>query len=455
MKSLLIFTASLVLMISTVFGQSKKLSLDDCINIALKSNPNIKINTNMNESAEEDVLGSYSGILPLVNITAQAGRYEAGISEDFRDLPVGFQINSVGDTLPVIERTLVTQPEFGVNFNSIGLSVSQNLFDGGEWWQAISYANSQKKSSDYNLNSVINQTVRSVHEQFFDLAKQEKLVEVRILAVQRSEDQLNKTQKMFELGSVAKVDVYRSKVNFGNDKIALYQQNNSLVLARHNLNLVMGRDPRTSIEIQTDLVLKPAYEDVDGIIAKSFKTNPTLKKYNEDFNASDIAVSRSHAALYPKLRAFFNYDRSNEELSRVYSGYDKNYNYSYGLNLSFNLFNGFQDKVRVQKNKLAARNAQEYFEDYKRTLKANLAQLVENYNAYLEITNLNKENLEAAKEEYRLAEERYRIGSGTSLEVREAQVNLTQAEQTLVAAQYNARIVQAQIEENLGSIHTQ
>jgi outer membrane protein TolC len=61
--------------------------------------------------------------------------------------------------------------------------------------------------------------------------------------------------------------------------------------------------------------------------------------------------------------------------------------------------------------------------------------------------------LEAAKEEFRLAEERYRIGSGTALEVREAQVNLTRAEETLVAAKYNARMTQAQLEQSMGIIY--
>lgn len=69
---------------------------------------------------------------------------------------------------------------------------------------------------------------------------------------------------------------------------------------------------------------------------------------------------------------------------------------------------------------------------------------VDNFNSYLDIIDINEDNLEAAQEEHRLASERYRIGSGTSLEVREAQVNLTRAEQTLVAAKYNARMSQAQ-----------
>lgn len=450
MKNSFIILVSFLIFCGNSFAQVEKLSLEDCINIALKANPNIKINSNLNESADEDVLGSYSGILPNIDLSANSGRAEAGDKTVEGDIPVGFDSTA---NQAVYVRGIYTQPGYISNFNSVNLRVSQNLFDGGEWWNAIKYAKSQKRSSDFNFTSVVNQTVRSVHERFFDLAKQQKLLEVRELAVKRSEDQLNKTQKMFELGSVAKVDVYRSKVNYGNDKISLLQQKNAVMTAKNNLNLVMGRDPHTPIAIETDLTLTPIYESVEEMHEESVKNNPVLKKYKEDFISADLNSSRSYASVYPSLAAFFNYSRSHEEFDRVYGEFDKNWNTSYGLSLSFNLFNGFQDKVRIQKSKLAARNAQESYEDYKRTLKANIAQLTDSYNAYLEIIQINEENLVAAKEEYRLAEERYRIGSGTALEVREAQVNLTQAEQTLVAAQYNARIVQAQIEENLGSIH--
>ena len=108
--------------------------------------------------------------------------------------------------------------------------------------------------------------------------------------------------------------------------------------------------------------------------------------------------------------------------------------------------------VNIQKSKLNERNSMINYEQTKRELSAAVLQLVDNYNSYLEIIEINEENLEASKEEFRLAEERYRIGSGTQLEVREAQVNLTRAEQTLVAAQYNARITQSQLEQSLGSI---
>jgi outer membrane protein TolC len=435
--------------LTSLVAQNPALSLEDCINIALKSNPSININRNLNLSAEEDVLSSYSGILPLLNLSANSGRYEAGKKETEGDNIVGFDSTTQQF---IYERGIISQPGYVTDFNQLSLSLNQNLVDGGEWWNAIKYAKSQKRSSDYNLESVINTVVQNVQERYFDLLKQQKLLEVNELAVQRSQDQLDKTQKMFELGAVAKVDVFRSKVNLGNDKIQMLLQKNALISAKNNLNLIMGRDPNAPISIKTEFSLKPAYGNLDELIETAWQNNPDLKRSEEDIYGYDLQVSRSYAALWPSLGAFFNYNRSNEFIERVYSGFDKNWTMNYGLGISVNLFNGFRDKTRIQKSKLAVRSAQEEFEELKRTTRGAIIQLIDNYNSYLQIIDINEDNLEAAKEEYRLAEERYRIGSGTALEVREAQVNLTRAEETLVAAQYNARITQAQLEQKLGII---
>lgn len=451
MKVLLLSLVMIIICISSGFAQSEVLTLDNCIEIALKNNSTIIRTLNNDASADEDVLGSYSGILPSVNLTASSGRVEAGARELEQDVPVG--VDPLDTTKVIYQRQVITQEGYITDFNNLGLNVRQNIFDGGEWWQAISQAKSMKRSSEYNLESVINSTVLSAQEAFFNLLKQMKLQEVNQLAVSRSQDNLNKTQKMFELGAVAKVDVYRSRVNLGNDKIQMLLQKNALLTAKQTLNLVMGRDPQTPFEIKPEFDLPAAFPGTEELFAQAMESSPELKKGAEDINGYDLTVSRSNAVLWPSLAAFFNYNRSNEGIERVYSGWDKNWNMNWGLSLSLNLFNGFSDKVRIQKNKLALRNSQETYEEEKRNLKSNLAQHVDNFNSYLEIIQINEENLEAAKEEFRLAEERYRIGSGTALEVREAQVNLTRAEQTLVAAKYSARMTQAQVEQALGIIN--
>ncbi|MCK4558882.1 MAG: TolC family protein [Calditrichia bacterium] len=449
MRVLSMSIALVVLLITGGFAQEEALSLQNCIEIALTKNPNLVRTLNLDESAGEDVTASYAGILPAINLDAYTGRYQWGEQEYEASVPVGR--DSSGNY--IYERRIRTDPADITNRNTFGVSVSQNIFDGGEWWQAISYAKSQKRASEYTVESMINSTVLSVQEAFFSLLKQQKLYEVNQIAVTRSEDNLNKTEKMFELGAVAKVDVYRSRVNLGNDKIQMLLQKNAVLTARQQLNLVMGRDPQTPLELKPEFDLPSAFPEVDELFNQAKEMNPDLKKGEEDVNSYDLMVSRSWAVIWPSLGAGFSYDRRNEGIERVYKGWDKNWSISWGVSLSWNLFNGFRDKVRIQQSKLALRNVQETYEETRRNLKSTIVQLVDNFNSYLEIIDINEDNLEAAQEEHRLASERYRIGSGTSLEVREAQVNLTRAEQTLVAAKYNARMSQAQLEQALGVIY--
>jgi outer membrane protein TolC len=449
MKLLISNIGLIILFVSGAFAQGDSLSLQNCIEIALTKNPNLIKTLNLDESAGEDVLGSYSGILPTINLSASTGRTEAGQREVQGDVPVGVD----ADSNVIYERRTILQSGYITNSNGFGLSLNQTLIDGGEWWQAIGYAKSQKRASEYNVESVINNTVLSVQDAFFNLLKQQNLLEVNQIAVTRSQDNLNKTEKMFELGAVAKVDVYRSRVNLGNDKIQLLLQKNAVLTGKQQLNLVMGRDPQTPLEILPEFELISAFPNVDELFSQAEEANPDLKRSEESVYSSDLTVSRSWAVVWPAIGAFFNYNRNNEFFDRVYGSWDKNWRISWGISLRWNIFNGFTDKVRIQKSKLAYRNALETYEETKRNLKSTVNRLVDNFNSYLEIIEINKDNLEAAQEEHRLAEERYRIGSGTSLEVREAQVNLTRAEQTLVAAKYNARMSQAQLEQALGVIY--
>ena len=58
----------LILFLSLIIGvsaQTTELSLEECIQIAFKGNSTIRINRNLNESYDNDVTGSYSGILHL------------------------------------------------------------------------------------------------------------------------------------------------------------------------------------------------------------------------------------------------------------------------------------------------------------------------------------------------------------------------------------------------------
>jgi outer membrane protein len=425
---------------------SQVLSLEDCINIALEKNSTLRVSRFSDEAANKDVLGSYSGILPTISVSANKGNRISGPAEYLGDVQV--DTNETGGA--IYDQRVITAPRTEREYNSASLSIDQNIFDGGIWWNKIRKAKTDKESSKFNLLGQLNDVVLQVQQAYFNLNKQIKLLEVYEVAVTRSQAQLDRTEKMYELGATAQLDVFQARVNLGNDRILLLQQKNTLDQAKKDLNLVMGQDPFTPLQISTDINLKTDIQDSEELIQIALENHPTIKQDEANIKSNGLSVSLAKGSYYPRLYGYVDYQRSNEDLSRVYKNYDKNYTVTYGVGLSLNIFKGFSDYVSVQKAKIAEKTAKENFEAYRRNLASEIEQYYADYKSYLDIIEINKQNLDAAKEEMRLAEERYQIGAGTALEVREAQVNLTRAEEILIAAQFNARIVLAQLENGLG-----
>ena len=222
MKSLFVCIVSTILMVSNILGQSETLTLENCIQIALENNSQLSISRLQKESAEKDVLGSYSNILPNINMSGAVYQTDRG------------QTNYIGNTkLPT------PIPGEKSKSYSAEISLNQNIFDGGNWWYSIQQASVNDDVQYYALQNQTNTIVGLVQERYYVLLKEQKLLEVYKLAVERSKSQFQKTEKMFELGSVAKVDVYRARVNLGTDSISYITQENTVKLAMQNLNLAL------------------------------------------------------------------------------------------------------------------------------------------------------------------------------------------------------------------------
>ncbi len=427
---------------------SEVLKLEDCIQIALQNNLDLKTSRNLARIAELDVTGSYSRILPSIDASASGSKLKFGESTYLADVPVGQ--DSTGNI--IYEQRTVTSAARTRNSYSASVSVNQNILDGGYWWNNIRMRKVQREIGQYDLEYSENQIIKLVSQYYFDLLKNLKLLEVYSLAVQRSEDQLDRSQSMYEIGSSAQVDVYRSQVNLGQDRIRYLNQKNEVSRSRQLLNVAIGRDPAMEMSVDTTVAFEVRDISLENLLETSLELQPELHSRTLEVKAQQFSVALAKSAYWPSLGARFRYSRDNEQFEKVYSDFNQNWSYSIGLGISWNLFNGFADRVNVQKSKISLKNTELQLENYKLSLRSDIQNLYNTYQAIVEIVDINQTNLKAAREEYRLASERYRLGSGTSLELREAQVNLTEAEQVLVAAEYNAIITYIELSEAVGRV---
>ncbi len=431
-------------MFNTLLAQEtgvEALSLEDCIRIALENNSQLKIVQYQKSLASRQHRQSYSNILPQVNFTFDASTFKRG--------PTFYIGNEFVGENPLTNKTIT-----GENY-SASLVVSQNLFDGGFWWNNIRKTAIDQKSTEFRFMDQRQQTIVTVQQAYFTLLQELKLLDVYKQAVNRSAEQLERSEKMYELGAVAQVDVFRARVNLGNDRIQYLNQKNAVEKARQNLNLAMGRDPNTPLEIQQEFSYSRETASLDELLKQALANNPGIKELEQTYHASRLQIALAKSSFLPRLSAFYTYSRRVPDFKAIYKNFEREFTWTLGVRLTWNLFNGFSDYLNIQQAKINARLSSERLLESRRNLLSTVKTLYDNLQALNEIIKINQENLESAREEYRLAQERYRIGSGTALELREAQVNLTRAEQILVSAEYDAIITHAQLQAAVGGFLNQ
>ena len=70
----------------------------------------------------------------------------------------------------------------------------------------------------------------------------------------------------------------------------------------------------------------------------------------------------------------------------------------------------------------------------------------------LELIDLEAQNVQTAEQNLALQQEKYALGASTSIEFRDAQVNLIRAQATLINARFQARIAHTEIRQLIGAI---
>ena len=119
--------------------------------------------------------------------------------------------------------------------------------------------------------------------------------------------------------------------------------------------------------------------------------------------------------------------------------------FNYGLRATINIFDGYNQKRRIQNAKINAEIAQLQIEDTKNQLIAAIERSYTGYENTLNLIALESENYTIAKQNIDIAFDRFKIGIATSYELREVQRNAVAAETRLIEAKYAAKSAEIEL----------
>lgn len=333
---------------------------------------------------------------------------------------------------------------------SIGLNYT--IFDGlGRKY------NYQQLKESYNLTALqAREAIENMYLQlftsYFQVARLTKNTENLKTALQVSKDRLQRARYQYDYGQSTKLEWLNAQVDVNNDSINYVNSKQSLNNALRNLNVVLGAQRSIDYQVETDVTFANLLS-FDDLYAKALENNVLLKQYDKNIaiNALNEKISKSDYLPTLGFSSSYGWNKSNNPATSFLAG-SRSTGFNAGLNLSWNLFDGGLTKTRVANAKIAIENQKILKEQQLNILENNLKNAYESYQNALFVLKAQKQNLETNTDNFNRTEERYKLGQVTSIEFRQAQINLLNAQNALNNARYDAKLLELSLLQLSGEL---
>ncbi len=437
-SGIIIFVFLFIIITSFSYGQEKELTVDECVEIALEQNPDIIMSEFSYKIAGKEVTTSLANLLPSISA----------------DLSYYHSVRGPSSRLKIDPRTGIPVPvqpyEIKSWSSNVGLSVNETLFNGGSNIYNIKRAVASKQSSKFNLKLTKQNTVLIVKERYYNLLKAEALLEVAEETLKSSEESYKRAQVLFEVGKAPKSDVLKAKVQLENDRLSLITAENDLSVARASLNHVLGFDVNKKIKVIEKLDVPEYSIEYEDVVHNASQNHPSLLKNKFDLKASKASVGMAVGRFLPSVRAYYSYSWGNEEINEIDNMFDTDYSWYLGIGLSMPIFQGFSRVAAVSRAKLNKMSQDKKLEQVKRDVALEAQHSYFYLNQAKKKIGVTQEAVESAEEDLRLNKEKYRLGSGTMLDLLNAQVSYSQAKSDHIQSLYDYKYAIARVEKAMG-----
>jgi len=393
-------------------------SLEQCISIAQKNNPDIAIAGESYRKAESGLLLSYGRLLPGFSLDFATGHRFYG--------PSSVQFDASGRP--------VQRDGFDYEDYSFRMSSDIQLYDGGGNISRVRSSMSSRDAAREDLKYRKDVITANVIRAYYDLLRNKMLLRVQQESSESAKRNLERTEALLEVGSATRADVLKARVRFSNTRLAAIQARNAVELAKGDLSVLLKMPDSDAIDVDTTMTIDAVDLDSEAEVRHAMSYRPDLKSLEYNIKSARMGISAARSGWLPSLGASFGYGWNDRAMAENLNFFKNEYSWAVTGYLSLNIFDRFQTSSSVRSAKADARIAEYSLEKAKLEAAKQVRNLVLIITQARERIAVASETVEQANEDLRLAEERYRVGAGTMLETIDAQVALTQAKADVIQA---------------------
>jgi outer membrane protein len=333
------------------------------------------------------------------------------------------------------------------DYNAI-LRLEQNLYTGGAVTSQVAIAHLNIDKANYDLQEIASRVTMDVRIAFNELLLNRAKVRVREDSVRVLDEELKNQQEQLSAGIVSKLNVQRAEVALANERPELFSAQTELKNSYLRLSELFGADARPGaqsppFEISGELQYRPNHADLNDCLARADTNRPVIKARQKDIEIEDRQYVLDRSAMRPHVRAFSGYEVYSERDPEV--GQEFNYGGVVGINATWNIFDGFATKGRMQATRARREAAVQALAAARRSVASEARSAFFDLQQADRVLESETKNVQTADESLEMAKGNFAAGLGTQLDVLQAASDVTRTRTTRLSAIYLHNVALARL----------
>lgn len=458
-RSAAIFFSSTLLVVNIICAQKNAApqgpwNLQQCIDQALKTNLQLKQTQLNRDLSKVNLLQSEAGALPSANAFAS-------------------NTYNYGRTIDQYTNTFANSTVLSQNMY---LSGNLNLFSGFQRYNSIKQNQYSYIAGKYDVDKNRNDISLNVAAAYLQILFNRELLTVAQNQLDITLKQIERTQKLFDAGTVAKGSLLDMQAQQATDELTVANTQNQLDMSYLSLVQLMNLDSVRGFDIQKPELTLPLdnflANSPSQIYSQAVKQLPEVKSAELKLMSAERGVAYAKGGISPQLSINATYGTGYSGASKTLKSYsvsgvdtigytstlqpvfaphfvpvfeDKsftkqysdNVNQTLGFRLNVPLFNGLQTSAAISRAKISRMSAELALEQTRQQLQKTIQQAYADANAGLKKYIATKKAVEATEESFKYSEQKYNVGALNVFDYNLAKTKLAKAKSDLVQAKYD------------------
>lgn len=414
---------SLLVVLMSVFGWSQqKWSLKECVDHAVENNLTIDQSRIQMQLAENDMNYTQNQWLPSVS-----GYFDNSLS--------------LGTHHPAINKG------YQQYSNSLGVRSSIVLYNGGLLGLNNEKAELNVESYKLQTDKTIDDISLMVVNYYLNVMLNRELLQITEGNLEVSRQQLERSQKLFDAGRIARADLVQAEASMAQEKKNVADAKIEVDRALFNLSVLLQLPDYRDFDVETILLpneMTIRLYDLEQVVETAYANQPAVKKAAVDLKMAEKDIEIAKTSLKPTVTATYNLGTSYADyfnkglmtdawLSQWYD----NLTNVFGVGVSIPIFEKHNNKLNIEKAQISQSMAQNQMEQQKQIIRENVQAAYFDANSSFEAYEAAKESVRSNEISVDFAQRSFDAGVLNLYDLNIARNNLIAAKAQLAQAKYN------------------